>query len=130
MIMRDAFLITDSTFEISDFRLYTMEVFEFEEVDEFEIEYNIPYEHESYFSISKDNSMFDLMEPDEQKIIISEFDKFNVFACLFYNFHYLQKLVASFPSSRKILIDNDHGRIMKRDEFLKLNSHEEFVKEF
>lgn len=74
--------------------------------------------------------MFDLMEPYEQKEILSELDTFNVFACLFYNFLYVQDLVASIPSDRKIIIDNDHGTFMKREDFLKLNSYEEFAKDF
>lgn len=128
--MKDAFLITDSNFELSDFKLYTENLFEFEEVDEFEIEYYIPNKQESYFSISKDNSMFNLVEPEMQKIIMPEFDMFNFFACLFYDFQYLRNIVNRFPSNRKILIYNDHGRVMGREEFLKFNSYEEFVKGF
>ncbi|GEP93585.1 hypothetical protein SAMN05660909_05496 [Chitinophaga terrae (ex Kim and Jung 2007)] len=126
--MKDAILITDSTVELLDFKRYARGLFEFEEANEFEIEYYIPYEQESYFSISKDNSMFDLIEPDGQKIIVSEFDKFNVFACLFYEFGYVQSLIVSIPSDRKIIVDNDHGAFIRREDFLKLNSYEEFVK--
>ncbi|WP_343694019.1 hypothetical protein [Chitinophaga sp.] len=128
--MKDAIFITDSTFELSDFKLYAIGLFKFEDANESEIEYYIPNEQKSYFSISKDNSMFNLMEPNEQKKIVSEFDTFNVFACLFYNFSYLQSLAASIPSDRKIIIDNDHGTIMQTAEFLKLNSYKEFVRGF
>lgn len=128
--MKDAIFITDSTFELSDFKLYAKGLFKFEDANESEIEYYIPNEQKSYFSISKDNSMFHLMEPNEQKKIASEFDTFNVFACLFYNFSYLQSLVASIPSDRKIIIDNDHGTIMQTAEFLKLTSYKEFVSGF
>ncbi|OMP75968.1 hypothetical protein [[Flexibacter] sp. ATCC 35208] len=128
--MKDAIIITDSTFELSDFKAYAKRLFEFKEANESKIEYYIPYEQESYFSISKDNSMFDLMEPYEKKIIASEFETFNIFASLFYDFRYVQSLVASIPSERKIFIDNDHGTIMRKEDFLSLNSYEEFIKGF
>lgn len=128
--MKKAILITDSTFELSDFELYAKDLFEVEYANESEIECYIPYKLESYFSISKDNSMFDLMEPYGQRKIMSEFDTFNVFACLFYNFSYIRSLVASILSDRKIVIDNDHGTFMYREDFLKLNSYEDFVREF
>ncbi|HVI47122.1 MAG TPA: hypothetical protein VM802_19755 [Chitinophaga sp.] len=126
--MNDAFLITDSTFELSDFKLYTEGVIKFDVVNEFEMEYNIPYQNKTYFSVSKDNSIFDMMDPSEQERVVSEFNEFNIFTCLFYDFHYLQTLVASIPPDRKIVIDNDHGKLLKREEFLKLNSYEEFAK--
>lgn len=125
--MLDAIIITESTFELSDFKLYTLESFKFENENEFKIEYYIPHKQETYFSISNDNSIFDLMESNEQSIVTSEFEKFNIYYCLFYNFHYLQVLIASIPPDRKIIIDNDHGRLMRRDEFLKFNSYEEFA---
>ncbi|OMP74509.1 hypothetical protein [[Flexibacter] sp. ATCC 35208] len=128
--MKDAIIITDSTFELSDFKAYAKNLFEFKEANESEIEYYIPNEQESYFSISKDNNMFDLMEPYGQEIIASEFDTFNIFACLFYDFRYVQSLVASIPSDRKIFIDNDHGTFMRKDDFLRLNSYEAFIKGF
>lgn len=126
--MKNAIFITDSMFELSDFKLYSKDLFEFENANESEIEYYIPHEQESYLSISKDNSMFHLMEPYGQNKIVSEFVTFNVFSCLFYDFSYIQKLVASIPSERKVIIDNDHGTIMQREEFLRLNSYEGFVK--
>lgn len=126
--MKEAILITDSTFDLSDFKLYATDSFKFKVAKEFEIVHYIPHEVETYFSIMKDNNIFNLMEPNEQEIVLSEFEKFNFYYCLFYNFHYLQVLIGSIPPDRKIIIDNDHGRLMKREEFLKLNSYEEFAK--
>src|SRR5687767_2380289 len=111
--MKNTTLITDSTFELSDFKLYAKDLFEVEDTNESEIECYIPYELESYFSISKDNSMFDLIEPYGQTKIMSEFDTSNVFACLFYNFSYIRSLLASIPSDSKIVIDNGHGTFMQ-----------------
>jgi hypothetical protein len=128
--MKNAILITDSTFELSDFKLYAKDLFEVEDANESEIECYIPYKLESYFSILKDNSMFDLMEPHGQRKIMSEFDTFNVFACLFYNFPYIRSLVASIPSDKKIVIYNNHGTFMQSEDLLKLNSYEDFVRGF
>lgn len=126
--MKDAILITDSMFELSDFKLYTQSLFNFNEASESEIEYFAPNEYNSYLSISKDNSIFKLIEPCIQQIIQSEFDVFSIFVCLFYDFSYVQRLAASIPPNRKILIDNDHGTIMNRTDFLKLESYRDFVK--
>lgn len=126
--MKEAILITDSTFDLSDFKLYAKDSFKFEGTKELEIVHYIPHQLESYFSIVKDNNIFNLMEPNEQEIVLSEFKEFNFYYCLFYNFHYLQILISSIPPDRKIIIDNDHGRLMKRGEFLGLNSYEEFVR--
>ncbi|MCW3463670.1 hypothetical protein [Chitinophaga nivalis] len=126
--MNDAFLITDSTFKLSDFKRYTEGAIKFDDLNEFEIEYNIPEQHKTYFSVSKDNSIFDMMDPFEQEKVISEFSEFNIFTCLFYDFRYLQTLVASIPPDRKVIIDNDHGKLLKREDFLKFNSYEEFAK--
>jgi len=48
--MKDAIIITDSTFELSDFKAYAKSLFEFKEANESGIEYYIPNEQESYFS--------------------------------------------------------------------------------
>jgi hypothetical protein len=126
--MQEAILIMDSSFGLSDFKLYTTDSFKFEDAKEFEIEHNVPHQFDTYFSILKDNSIFDLMEPNEQSIVSSEFEMFNIYYCLFYDFHYLKILIASIPPDKKIIIDNDHGRLMRRDEFLKFNSYEEFAR--
>lgn len=126
--MRDAFLIIDSIFELSDFKLYTKDLLKFEEISEWEIVHEDLNKDRSYFSISKDNSIFDLMEPFEKEKVTSEFSMFTIFACSFFELDYLRILVSSIPPNTKFLIDNDHGRIMERGEFLKLNSYEEFVK--
>ncbi|WP_143709171.1 hypothetical protein [[Flexibacter] sp. ATCC 35208] len=128
--MKDAIIITDSTFELSEFKVYAKSLFEFKEANESEVEYYIPYEQESYFSISKNNTIFNLMENNEQDLIISEFITFNIFACLFYEFSYLKSIVAAIPPERKIIIDNDHGTLMRKEEFLNLNSYEEFTRGF
>ena len=128
--MKDAIPITESAVGLSDFKLYTKGALEFEENGESEIVHQILTKDNSYFSISKDNSIFDLMEPDEQAIVMSEFDEFNIFPCLFYDINYLNILISSVPSDRKIIIDNDHGTFMTREHFLNLNSYEEFIRRF
>lgn len=127
--MKDAIIVTQSTFELLDFKLYGKNLFEFVDARESEIKYYKPNVQESYISITKDNSMFDLMESYGREKIESEFETFNIFLCLFYNFSYIQSLVASIPLDKKIIFDNDHGILMNREEFLKLNSYEEFVKD-
>ncbi|MBC9914073.1 hypothetical protein [Chitinophaga varians] len=125
--MKDAILITGSTFKLSDLLVYAKNAIKFEEVNEAEIECNIPYQVGTYFSISKNNSTIDLMEPGEIEYLQSEFGVFNFFHCLFYDFHYLQVLLASIPPDIKVIIDNDHGRLLKKEEVLKFNSYEEFA---
>lgn len=128
--MKDAIIITDSKFELSNFKEYAKSLFKFNDANEFEIEYYIPYEQESYFSISKDNTILNLMENNEKDFITSEFITCNIFACLFYEFNYLKSIVAAIPPERKIIIDNDHGTLMRKEEFLNLNSYEEFTRGF
>lgn len=128
--MKDAFIITESAFDLSDFKEHARSLFDFKKVSESLIEYYIPFVPESYFSISKDNSLIDLMEIDEQDIIRTEFGEFNIYICRFYEFHNLKSLVSSIPSNNKIIIDNDHKVFMQRGFFLNLNSYEEFTKGF
>jgi hypothetical protein len=125
--MRDAILIAYSTVELSNLKFYAEGVLQFDEISETEIVHQIIGDGDSYISVSKNNELFELLELEAQRKTKSEFGEFNIFSCLFFDFFNFKKLIASIPIDRNIIVDNDHGRLIKREELLKMNSYEEFV---
>lgn len=124
--MKYAMLITDPTFELLDFRSYAKGQLDLVRRSEKEISQNVPYQADPYISIYRDTEIFDMMEPEHQEAILSEFESYNIYGCMFFNFNHLRVLIASIPLDRKITINNDHGTFMNRETFLKFDSWEDF----
>jgi len=123
-----AFLITDGTFELSDFKLMSKDLFLFDDYSETEIEYQSGDNERTYFYIARDNMIFDLMDVVEQNLIRLSYETFNIFSCRFFDFTLLKKIVSIVPTEIKLMIDNDYGSILSRDEFLRVHGYNQFLK--
>ncbi|MBO9732534.1 MAG: hypothetical protein J7623_28080 [Chitinophaga sp.] len=124
--MRSAFIITDAEFSLSDFKLYTEGILDFEYVNNKELSFHLKDVERGYFFLSLDNNIFNLMEKKEQEIVTSHFAAFNIFSCTFHYFDILSTLVNAIPADRKVIIDNDNMTFRERAEFLAIRSYEEF----